>query len=167
MRRDQASFEQFLNNLEGEVVSVIPNVSPSYTWGGMGAKVRYLWVIEKMNLWKVIWLNKIEDIRQNRKRAHKRLLALKSKVYKKFLELEKITYSDGALKKKDKELIAIGIAIVIDCESCIEWHVTEAAKSGATVQEILEAIEVGIEFGGGPATVTARFALDVIDTIFT
>ncbi len=50
MRRDQASFEQFLNNLDGEVVSVIPNVSPSYTWGGMGAKVRYLWVIEKMNL---------------------------------------------------------------------------------------------------------------------
>ena len=48
MSRDQLWFEQFLNNLEGEVVSVIPNVSPSWTLGGMGAKVRYFWVIEKI-----------------------------------------------------------------------------------------------------------------------
>ena len=48
MRMDQDKFEQFLNNLEGEVVSVIPNVSPSWTFGGMGARVHYLWVIEKV-----------------------------------------------------------------------------------------------------------------------
>jgi len=48
MRKDQARFEQFLNNLEGEVISVIPNVSPSWTFGGMGARVHYFWVIEKV-----------------------------------------------------------------------------------------------------------------------
>ena len=48
MSRDQARFEQFLNDLEGEVVSVIPNVSPSWTFGGMGARVRYLWIIERV-----------------------------------------------------------------------------------------------------------------------
>ena len=48
MRTDQDKFEQFLNNLEGEVVSVIPNVSPSWTFGGMGARVHYFWVIEKV-----------------------------------------------------------------------------------------------------------------------
>jgi len=47
MSRDQDRFEQFLNSLEGEVVSVIPNVSPTWTFGGMGAKVHYFWVIEK------------------------------------------------------------------------------------------------------------------------
>ena len=49
MRRDQARFEQFLNSLEGEVVSVIPKVSPSWTFGGMGARTHYFWVIEKLN----------------------------------------------------------------------------------------------------------------------
>jgi hypothetical protein len=48
MRRDQTRFEQFLNNLEGEVISVIPNVSPSWTFGGMGAGVHYFCVIEKV-----------------------------------------------------------------------------------------------------------------------
>ena len=111
-------------------------------------------------------VSKIEDIKRDRKRANAKFLSLKSKVYKKFLEMEQVTYTDGALKKKEKELIAIGISIVLNCESCMQWHITEAAKSGANLQEILEAIEVAIEFGGGPATVSARFALNVLDTVF-
>jgi AhpD family alkylhydroperoxidase len=110
-------------------------------------------------------LNKIAEIRNRRKLAHTKLLSLRSKVYEKFLQMEKITYSNGALKKKDKELIAIGIAIVVNCESCIEWHISEAIKSGATMQEILEAMEVAIEFSGGAATVSVRFALEVLDSI--
>jgi AhpD family alkylhydroperoxidase len=110
-------------------------------------------------------LNKIEEIRRRRKLAHAQLLSLESKVYEKFIQLEEATYADGALKKKDKELIAVGIALATNCESCMEWHISEAVKSGATFREVLEAIEVGIEFGGGKATVSARFALEVMDNI--
>ena len=80
--------------------------------------------------------------------------------------MEKAAYEDGALPKKQKELIAVGISVVIDCESCMQWHIEQAAKAGATQQEVLEAVEVGIEMGGGPATVSARFALDVMDRVF-
>jgi AhpD family alkylhydroperoxidase len=110
-------------------------------------------------------LNRIEDIKKRRKSAHSKLLSLKSKVYEKFLQLEEATYTDGALKKKYKELIATGIAVATNCESCMEWHINEAVKSGATFREVLEAVEVGIEFGGGKATVSARFALEVMDDI--
>lgn len=80
--------------------------------------------------------------------------------------MEEAAYSNGALSKKQKELIAVGISVVINCESCMEWHITQAASAGASMKEVLEAIEVGIELGGGPATVSARFALEVMDTIF-
>ncbi|MGD6934365.1 MAG: carboxymuconolactone decarboxylase family protein [Candidatus Bathyarchaeia archaeon] len=112
-------------------------------------------------------MNKIEEIRRKRKEANsKLLLSLNSKVYQKFVQLEEATYADGALKKKEKELIAVGIAVATDCESCMEWHISEAAKSGASPREVLEAIEVGIEFGGGRATVSARFALEVLDYVY-
>ncbi len=112
-------------------------------------------------------MNKIEEIRRKRKEANsKLLLSLNSKVYQKFVQLEEATYEDGALKKKEKELIAVGIAVATDCESCMEWHISEAAKSGASPREVLEAIEVGIEFGGGRATVSARFALEVLDYVY-
>ena len=77
--------------------------------------------------------------------------------------MEKAAYADGVLPKKHKELIAIGISVVKDCESCMQWHIEQAAKAGASFEEVLEAIEVAIEMGGGPATVSARFALEVMD----
>lgn len=105
---------------------------------------------------------KIENIIKERQYAHNFFLK-NSKVYRSFVELEQKTFSDGELKKKYKELIALGISIIINCESCMEWHINEALKSGATIEEIIEVIEVGIEMGGGPATVASRFALKVLD----
>jgi AhpD family alkylhydroperoxidase len=110
-------------------------------------------------------MNKLEEITAKRKRAHARLIALHSKVYDGFLAMEKAAYHDGALPKKQKELIAVGISVVKDCESCMQWHIEQAAADGATFEELLEAIEVGIEMGGGPATVSARFALEVMESL--
>jgi AhpD family alkylhydroperoxidase len=107
--------------------------------------------------------DKIEKIISDREKAHQTLLSKGSKVYKSFLDLERNAFSDGELKKVYKELIALGISIVINCESCIEWHIKEALKTGATEQQIIEALEVGIEMGGGPATVSTRFALKVLE----
>ncbi|MFX0029469.1 MAG: carboxymuconolactone decarboxylase family protein [Candidatus Hermodarchaeota archaeon] len=108
-------------------------------------------------------IEKIEKIIRDRENAHQTFLKKDSKVYKSFINLERNAFSDGDLKKVIKELIALGISIVINCESCIEWHIKEAIKSGASDGQILEAIEVGIEMGGGPATVSSRFALKVLE----
>ena len=111
-------------------------------------------------------MDKIDDLKRKRKKAHKRLQDLKSPVYAAFLKMEQAAYSDGVLSKKHKELVAVGISVVINCESCMEWHISQAAQTGATEKEILEALEVGIEMGGGPTTAHARFALEVMDRVF-
>jgi AhpD family alkylhydroperoxidase len=110
-------------------------------------------------------MEKLDEISVRRKKAHARLVALQSEVYAGFLAMEKAAYTDGALPKKQKELIAVGISVVKDCESCMQWHIEQAAKDGASFEEVLEAIEVAIEMGGGPATVSARFALEVMDSL--
>jgi AhpD family alkylhydroperoxidase len=106
--------------------------------------------------------NKIEQIIKLRKKAHS-FYSEKSKVYRSFAEMETNTYIDGAITKKNKELIAIGISVVTNCESCMEWHIKQALDSGASQDEILEAVEVGIEMSGGPGTVAARFAMNVLE----
>ncbi|MBP8303728.1 MAG: carboxymuconolactone decarboxylase family protein [Phycisphaerae bacterium] len=111
-------------------------------------------------------MERIEGICKQRERAHERLLSLDSKVYKAFLDMEKAAYSDGALPKKTKELIAIGISVVMDCQSCMQWHIDQAARAGASQQEILEAVGVGIEMGAGRVTVSARFALEVMEAVY-
>jgi AhpD family alkylhydroperoxidase len=109
---------------------------------------------------------RLAELTRGRKWAHKKLIDRKSKVYEAFTEMEAAAYADGALSKKAKELIALGISVCIDCESCMQWHIEQAARAGATYDEVLEAVEVGIEMGGGPATVSARFALEVMDAVF-
>jgi AhpD family alkylhydroperoxidase len=111
-------------------------------------------------------MDKLDEIRRRRKEAHATLQSLGSKVYDAFLHLEAAAFSDGALSKKVKELIAVGISVKGDCESCMQWHIDQAAAAGATMREVLEAVEVGIEMGGGPATVSARFALEVMERAF-
>lgn len=106
--------------------------------------------------------NKIEEIVKTRKQAHSYYLK-KSKVYQSFVEMEQNTYTDAVLSKKQKELIAIGISVVINCESCMEWHIKQAIDDGNTVEEIIESIEVGIEMSGGPGTAAARFAMNVLE----
>jgi AhpD family alkylhydroperoxidase len=105
---------------------------------------------------------KIEQIIQIRKKAHS-FYSKNSKVYQSFLEMEHNTYKKGKLSKLQKEMIAIGISVVINCESCMEWHIKQALDSGASEDEIIEAIEVGIEMAGGPGTVSARFAMNVLE----
>ena len=111
-------------------------------------------------------MGKLEEISRKRIQAHKKMLALKSKVYERFLEMEKAAFGKGKVPKKYKELIAVGISVTIDCESCMQWHIEQAAKAGASQQEVLEAVEIGIEMSGGPGTVSARFALEVMEEIF-
>lgn len=108
----------------------------------------------------------LKELSATRSWAHRRLQELRSKSYAAFLGLEAAAFADGALSRKVKELVALGISVRIDCESCMQWHIEQAARAGATWQEVLEAVEVGIEMGGGPATVSARFALAVMEETF-
>ena len=108
----------------------------------------------------------LEELSEKRKSAHQKLISLNSRTYKAFLEMEKATFADGNLSRKIKELIAVGISVVINCESCMQWHIEQASKADASMREVIEAVEVGMEMGGGPATVSARFALEVMESVF-
>ncbi len=87
----------------------------------------------------------------------------KSPAYGAFQAFARQAFRPGALDTKTKELMAIAISIIVRCEPCIEHHVREALQNGASEDQIVEAIEVAFEMGGGPATVQARFALEAME----
>ena len=71
--------------------------------------------------------------------------------------------TDGALTGKLKELMALSIAVAVHCEGCITYHARAAHKKGAARAEVVEAIAVAIEMGGGPAAVYGAEALAAFD----
>jgi len=62
---------------------------------------------------------------------------------------------DGALASKQKELIALGIAVATRCEACIYTHTEKCVKLGSSAAEIMEAAGVAVMMGGGPAYTSA------------
>jgi hypothetical protein len=48
MKKDQEKLKQFLNNLQGEIVAIIPNVKPTFRPMGATANIDFLYIIEKL-----------------------------------------------------------------------------------------------------------------------
>lgn len=74
-------------------------------------------------------------------------------VYAGFKELHAGAMKEGALPTKTKELIALSIAVVEQCDGCIASHARGAVRAGASKEEAAEAIGVTFLMAGGPATV--------------
>jgi AhpD family alkylhydroperoxidase len=72
---------------------------------------------------------------------------------------------DGALTAREKELIALGIAVQSQCEPCIAMHVKKALDMGLTKEEIGEACGVAILMGGGPALMYAAETMEIVDEL--
>jgi AhpD family alkylhydroperoxidase len=73
--------------------------------------------------------------------------------YRAYGQLHSAALAPGALSTSAKELIALAIAVTRECDGCIAAHAEGAARSGATADEVAEAIGVAILMNGGPATV--------------
>ena len=50
MEKDQQELENFLNGLDAEIVSIIPNVKPTLQGMGATAKIDFLYIITKEGL---------------------------------------------------------------------------------------------------------------------
>ncbi len=81
---------------------------------------------------------------------------------KAFQKLSNVIKEDGVLSEKDKELIAIALAVNQKCEDCIAHHVNDAVEAGASKEEILEATWMAVLMGGGPSLVHAGLALECV-----
>jgi AhpD family alkylhydroperoxidase len=70
--------------------------------------------------------------------------------------------SDGALDNKTKELMSLSLGVNLRCGDCIAWHLDGALEAGATEEEVIEALEIAVVMGGGPALMYATQAYEAL-----
>lgn len=76
-----------------------------------------------------------------------------------FSQLATAGTKDGALDKKTRELVALGIAIACRCDDCIGFHVQTLVKLGVTRPELEDVLGTAVYMGGGPSMMYATHAL--------
>jgi AhpD family alkylhydroperoxidase len=79
-----------------------------------------------------------------------------------FKAFSRSVFAEGALPAKAKQLMAVAVAHVTQCPYCIRGHTSAALQSGATAEEIMEAIWVAAEMRAGGAYAHSALALDTI-----
>jgi AhpD family alkylhydroperoxidase len=91
---------------------------------------------------------------------HRALRKMIPDVYRGFAELSRAALTPGVLDGKTKELIALAIGVVAECDGCIASHAQGAVRAGATKEEAAEAVGVTFLMHGGPATIYGARAYD-------
>lgn len=77
-----------------------------------------------------------------------------------FKAFDAVALADGAIPKKYKELIALGVALTTQCPYCLDIHKKKAIKAGATPEEISETVFVAAALRAGAAVVHGTHLLD-------
>lgn len=87
--------------------------------------------------------------KQNTRHLNK-LKDLAPEQFQAFSEFNNAVFQDGALNKKEKEIIAVAITHVTECPYCIDSHTQSAKKAGASLEELVEAafVTAAVEAGG-------------------
>ena|SRR5688500_1634375 len=95
----------------------------------------------------------------------KEMRALAPAEYEAWVNLNRIVArTDGVIPRKYRELIAVGVAVAIQCPFCIEAHARGAKAAGATREEIVEATFVASAIRAGAATMHGTMALKFFDS---
>lgn len=71
----------------------------------------------------------------------------------------------GSLSLREKECIALGIAIAMRCEPCIGFHVQALKAAGGTREELGDVLTVALQMGGGPSLMYAAKTLAAWDSL--
>jgi AhpD family alkylhydroperoxidase len=69
----------------------------------------------------------------------------------------------GHLEAKTRELISLAVAVTTRCDGCITVHTKAAIDSGASKEEIAEALSVAMAMNAGAALVYSTRVLDAFE----
>src|SRR5881396_2966912 len=86
--------------------------------------------------------------------------------FKGFVELDAIVgREDGAIPRKYRELIALGVACTTQCPYCLDVHSRAAKRAGATREEVAEASLIAAALRAGAAVTHGALAVKLFDQV--
>lgn len=109
--------------------------------------------------------DRFKQFTEYRQKMNERILAEDNKVIKRFFGLDTLTYQDGALNIKTKEMLGLVASLVLRCDDCIAYHINKSKEAGVTREEMFEVFSVGLVVGGSIVIPHLRRAVEFLDEV--
>jgi ribonuclease HI len=85
---------------------------------------------------------------------------------KRFYNIDHNTYMEGAIPAKYKELMGLVISAGLRCDDCINYHIIQSYRLGATGEELQEALNVALVVGGSIVIPHLRRAYELLTELY-
>lgn len=110
-------------------------------------------------------LSESQSFMLQREKQNEILMKYSGLEIKRFLSLDSQVYRDGALSKKQKELLGLVASVVMRCDDCIKYHIIQCDEAGVSSEELQEALSVALTVGGSITIPHLRRAFQLWDEL--
>lgn len=108
----------------------------------------------------------LHEFRAERQRMNEQILGQDALPIKRYFNLDHNAYGDGALDARTKEWCGLVGSLVLRCNDCVAYHLDQlVTKYGATREELLDGLNVGLVIGGSITIPHLRVAWDVTEQL--
>ncbi|MGH8283151.1 MAG: carboxymuconolactone decarboxylase family protein [Gammaproteobacteria bacterium] len=107
----------------------------------------------------------VKEFTEFRRKMNQRILAEDNRVIKRMFSVDSLTYQDGALPAKTKELLGLTASMVLRCDDCVAYHISQCLERGSSRDEIMEAMSVSLVVGGTIVIPHLRRAVAFLDEV--
>lgn len=84
---------------------------------------------------------------------------------KRFFSLDTLTYENGSLDSKTKEMLGLVASMVLRCDDCIKYHIEKCSLNNVNRKEFYEIFSVALTVGGSIVIPHLRKAVEFLDEL--
>jgi len=84
-----------------------------------------------------------------------------------FYNIDHNTYLEGAVPAKYKELMGLSVSAALRCDDCINYHIIQSYRVGATRAEQEESLNVALVVGGSIVIPHLRRAYELLHELYS
>ncbi|MCP4580718.1 MAG: carboxymuconolactone decarboxylase family protein [candidate division Zixibacteria bacterium] len=107
----------------------------------------------------------LDEFNAYRDQMNQKILEADNKVIKRLYSLDTLTYQDGALPVKTKEMLGLATSMVLRCDDCIKYHIIKCHDLGLTKDEFFEVFSVVCTVGGTIVIPHLRRAVEFLEEL--
>ena len=85
---------------------------------------------------------------------------------KRFYNIDHNTYLEGAIPAKYKELMGLVVSAGLRCDDCINYHIIQSYRLGASREEQQESLNVALVVGGSIVIPHLRRAYELLEELY-
>lgn len=104
--------------------------------------------------------NIVDKFKKERERLNEIVLNRADTVIKRFYSLDSQMYRSKVLKDKTKEMLGLVSSLVLRCDDCVKYHLSQCFELNITSTEIIEVLSVGLIVGGSIVIPHLRRAIE-------